>query len=130
MICLDSDCLIDYFRGKKEAIEIIRKYQEEVATTEITVFEVFYGIHAKKNFSEKEAVVAEEFFNSIYVFPFDSDCGKKSAKILASLKAEGKIIEQNDCFIASIMLKNGISEIITKNRNHFSKIEGIKVLDY
>jgi len=40
---LDSDCVIDYLKGKKEAIEVVGKYKDEIVTTEITVFEVFYA---------------------------------------------------------------------------------------
>ena len=130
MICLDSDCVIDYLNGRKEAVDIVGKYKEEIVATEITVFEVFYGIHARKDFSEEEEVIAEEFFNSIYVFPFDNGCGEKSAKILARLKKEGKLIEQNDCFIAAIVLNKGIDGIITRNKEHFSKIKGLKVIGY
>src|SRR3989344_5305550 len=82
---------------------------------------------AWKNINEEGA---EEFFNSIYVFPFDNGCGEKSAKILARLKKEGKLIEQNDCFIAAIVLNKGIDGIITRNKEHFSKIKGLKIIGY
>ena len=39
MICLDSDCIIDFLKGKKEAVDLVRKYKEEVITTEINRFE-------------------------------------------------------------------------------------------
>ena len=130
MICLDSDCIIDYLKGRKEAIEVVSNYKDEVVTTEITVFEVFYGIHTKKDFNEKEEIIAKEFFDSIPVFPFDKGCGERSAKIFASLIKRGKLIEQNDIFIASVILNNGLSEIITRNKKHFSKIKGLKVIGY
>ena len=57
-------------------------------------------------------------------------CGKIAAEILAKLFKEGKIIEQNDAIIISIMLKNGIDKIITKNKKHFDRVKGIKVISY
>lgn len=130
MICIDSDGIIDYLKGKKEAIEIIREYANEIVTTELNVFEIFYGIYANKNFSEKEEASANAFFNSIKVLPFDKPCGKIAAKIFASLSLIGKPIEQNDCFIAAIILRNGFDSIITRNKEHYSRIKDLKVISY
>ena len=60
MICLDSDFIIDYLRGKKEAVDIIEKFGEEAVTTEINIFEVFYGIYLRKDFKEEENLSARD----------------------------------------------------------------------
>ena len=60
MICLDSDCIIDFLKGKKEAINVINKYNEEIITTEINVFEVLFGIYLKKEVSEKQEYIAKD----------------------------------------------------------------------
>ncbi|MBS3080614.1 type II toxin-antitoxin system VapC family toxin [Candidatus Pacearchaeota archaeon] len=130
MICLDSDCIIDFLKGKKEAINVINKYNEEIITTEINVFEVLYGIYLKKEVSEKQEYIAKEFLNSIIKFSFDKKCGEISAKLLSSLTKKGEAINQNDCFIASIMIKNNCNKIITNNVKHFSRIKEIKVISY
>ncbi len=130
MIILDSDVIIDYLKGKKEAVEAVNKFGDEAATTEISLFEIFYGVYLNKNFDEEERLSAEEFFNSINVFSFDSGCGEISAKILASLDKQGLAIEQNDCFIASVTLKNGFNKILTGNKKHFNRIKGLKVVGY
>ncbi len=130
MICLDSSCIIDFLKGKKEAVEIVGKHKESLSTTEISAFEVYFGIYQKPNISEKEEKSAEEFFNSIQVLPFDNECGKAASKILASLIKEGRIIEQNDSLIAAILQKNKVESIITRNVKHFSNIRGLKVVSY
>lgn len=130
MICLDSDCIIDFLKGKKESIEIIARHSKEIVTTEINKFEIMFGIYLKKEISEKEKDAAKSFFDSLDVLPFEKNCGEKAAQILASLSKEGNIIEQNDAFIASIMINNGIENILTKNEKHFLRIKGIKVMAY
>ena len=130
MIFIDSDCIIDFLRGNENARKIIGKYETEISTSQINVFEIFFGIFNKKNVSEKEIVLADNFFNSISVFSFDGKCGRISAKILSGLMKEGNPINQNDCFIGAIMLKNGINTIISNNKKHFSKIKDIKVITY
>lgn len=127
MICLDSDCIIDFLRGKKEAVALVDHYKENIITTEINKFEVLFGIYLKKDINEKEENTAKLFFDSLEILSFDEGCGEESARILASLSKEGNIINQNDCFIAAIMIKNGCKNIITRNKKDFERIKGINV---
>ena len=131
MIFIDSDCIIDFLNGKETARKIIENYKvEELGTSQINVFEIFFGIFKRKKINENELISADNFFNSLTIFSFDQKCGKISARILSTLIKEGNIIDQNDCFIGSIMIKNGISSIISNNKKHFSRINGIKVITY
>jgi len=130
MICLDSDCIIDFLRNEKEAIDVVEKYKGQIFTTEINVFEVFFGICIKELKRENEEEIAERFFNNIEIMSFKGGCGKLSANILSSLAKTGKNIEQNDAYIAGIMACCGCNKIITRNRRHFSMIKGLKVILY
>jgi len=130
MIFIDSDCIIDFLKGARDAVNIVQKHQHELATTQINVFEIFFGIFRKKQISEKELNSVEEFFRSITIFHFDYLCGKMSAKLMADLSKKGKTINQNDCFIGSVMLKNNCKKIITRNSKHFSQIKGIRAVKY
>ena len=69
MICLDSDFIIDYLKGKKEVVAALEKHEETLVTTEINVFEIFFGIYRNKEFSERERLVARDFFGSLEVLP-------------------------------------------------------------
>jgi len=130
MICLDSSCIIDFLKGKKEAVKVVEKYKEEIATTDINSFEVFFGIYSSKHVKEDEEKLASLFFETIETLSMKRDWSKKAAKLLGDLIKRGKTIEQNDCLIASIMIKNGCDTIITKNTKHFSVIPGIKTVKY
>mgnify|MGYP001598802509 CR=1 FL=1 len=130
MIFIDSDCIIDFLKGRKNAEKILEEQDDEIATSQINIFEVFQGIFKQKNISDQEINSADSFFNSINVLPFDEKCGKVSAKIFSTLMKEGNIIEQNDCFIGAVMLKNNCNTIISNNEKHFSRIKGIKVIGY
>ncbi|MEM3148100.1 MAG: type II toxin-antitoxin system VapC family toxin, partial [Candidatus Jordarchaeales archaeon] len=47
-VCLDSDVLISYLRGKSAAVDDVRRLEEEavtLSTTSINAFEVFYGAY-------------------------------------------------------------------------------------
>ncbi len=130
MICVDSDCIIDFLRGKDYAIKIIGEYKDELITTEVNLFEVWLGIYSKNQISQKEVDNAKNLFDSLTIFSFKSGEGESAAKILSNLMKTGDIINYNDCFIAAIIKKNGVNSIITRNKKHFSKIKDIKVVDY
>ncbi len=130
MICLDSDCIIDFLKGKDEAVSLVEKYKEDIVTTEINKFEVLFGIYSKKKIDEKEKSITMSFFDSFDILPFDFGCGEEAAKILSSLSKEGNIINQNDCFIGAIMFNNGCKTILTRNRKDFERINGINVVSY
>ncbi len=130
MICIDSDCLIDFLRNKPNAVKAVQKYKEELITTEINRFQILFGIYDKKIINEKELQSAKEFFSSLEVFPFDEDCGEEAAKILVQLRKNGQEIEESDCFIAASIKKQKCNKILTGNTKHFKRIEDIEVLNY
>jgi len=130
MICIDSNCIIDFLNGRKEAEDIVSKYMGELATTEINVFEIFLGIYQQKNVDYQEETSAESFFNGITVLSYGIECGKNSAKLLANLKKSGITVDQNDCHIVSTMLVNGCNKILTRNKKHFSRFKDIEVISY
>ena len=130
MIFVDSDCIIDFLRGDESAIEIIAENLGNLVTSEINSFEVFFGIYNKKDIPKNEIASCEKFFERINVLAFDSQCGRSSAILLNELKEKGVEINQNDCLIISIMKKHGCEKIITRNKKHYSRVEGINVLEY
>lgn len=130
MICLDSDCIIDFLKGDENAKRVVLEYMDEVVTTEINVFEIFLGIYQQKIANVQEEASAESFFNEIPVLSYGKGCGRNSARLLTDLRKKGEIIEQNDCHIASILRVNGCNKIITENEKHFSRIKGIEIISY
>lgn len=132
MICLDTTFIIDFLKGRKQAIDAFEKYKEshEFVSTEINVFEVFEGVFLKQEISLKERLKVSEFFNTMKILSFGMGCGERGAMTSALLEKTGFTIGDNDIFIASIMLEHGCTKILTKNKRHFSQIKGIEVIEY
>lgn len=116
MIGIDSDCIIDFLRNRKE-----------IETTEINLFEVFYGVFRRNIKQEKE--ITEEFFNSLDILN-SNGCGEMAASIFCELINNGNEIHQNDCLIAAILLLNGCDKIITRNVKDFSRIKNLEIITY
>ena len=130
MICLDSDFIVDLLKQKKNAILKFESLKNEVvASTEINYFELLYGVFIKKEFSQREFNLIEEFFDSIPTMALDHSSAYNAAKISVTLAKEGMTIDFNDELIAGICSSKN-SAILTKNIKHFSRIKGLKVETY
>ncbi len=130
MICLDTSVLIDLLKNNKEAVEKIKGLgSNEIIATRINIFEILLGVFcrgAPQKFSED----VRSLTSSIKILELDEVSCIQSARIKSGLVQKGREIETTDCLIAGIMLANGCNTIITKNKEHFSRIEGIKIESY
>ena len=71
-----------------------------------------------------------ELFSDIRMLPLDDSGILKSAEISAGLYKTGKLIGDNDCLIAGIALSKNVDTIITRNKDHFGRIKGLKIEIY
>ncbi len=131
MILADTTLLIDFLRGKKEAIEALHNVQSKgLYTTEINVFELIVGVYAKKQEPQKDVEKMFAMLTQFIILPLERRATMKAGEIAGTLIKQGKQIEETDAFIAAIALTNGISEIITANKAHYERIPGITVVGY
>ena len=128
MILLDSTFLIDVLRGRPETEKILNS-SETLLTTQINMYEIITGIFLQKQTANQFSRV-KDFFDQIVVLSLDDDAVLKAGELNATLIKKGEIIGDCDCLIAGIALSKNISTIITKNKKHFEKIEGINVISY
>lgn len=132
MICLDSTLVIDFLKNKPEAIEACNKIKnEQLATTTINLFEILFGILRKKQASyENELQGLMKFISNLNIFTLDYNSSVRASQIAGDLVKKGVEIESHDCLIAGIMSSNNCNKIITRDKEHFQRIKGIKVESY
>jgi len=128
---LDTTFLIDYLRGKPETKNLIEKTDSLLRTTIINQYELLVGI-AKQKRTDIDKKIQEllNFLSDFDVLDLDKESINKAAKICGTLMQRGEPIDDNDCYIAGIALRNDDTLIVTKNIKHFKKINGIKVMAY
>lgn len=131
MICLDSTFLIDFLRNDLLAIKKLSEFKDEVlVTTTINVFEVMFGLHILKRDVSKKLDSFNYLTSNLDIFNFDLKSSFIASKIASELVKEGKEINAMDSLVAGIMLSNGCNKIITRDKEYFSRIKGIKVEEY
>ena len=137
MILVDSTFLIDSLRKLPNVREFLQKNPTEILfTTEINIFELFLGLYSSKileqdpNQFEMRKQRLEELILKFQVLTFRRGEAIAAARILGRLYRTGKPIEFRDGLIAGIAISNGIKKVLTRNIEHFNRIEEIEVLSY
>jgi tRNA(fMet)-specific endonuclease VapC len=129
---LDTSFLIDLLRGKdKKALERAKELDEKLESkglSPITVMELWRGIMQSTN-QEKEKKKVNELVSSLFMYPFGVEEAKKAGEIEARLLKKGEMIDLEDIMIAGVAMVHS-EPILTRNKKHFSKVEGIHIETY
>jgi tRNA(fMet)-specific endonuclease VapC len=128
MKVLDTTFLIDYLDGDKQTPKVVSG-NEEFLTTQLNMYELIRGIFLTDN-PQSNLLKAKKVFETLRILTLDDNGIIESARIFADLSKTGKMIPDSDCLTAGIALSNGINKIVTRNKDHFARINGIVVETY
>ncbi len=134
MRCLDTCFFIDLLRKDDQAVKKAQELDEKdelLVTTQMNVYELFVGVYSSKGVDKEEQVRRiEQILDKTQVLDMTSEASKKSAQIAGNLISKGERIEIPDTITAGIILSKGIDIIVTRNKEHFERIDEIKVERY
>jgi len=122
MTILDTDYLVALLRGDANAAAQADKIKNP-KTTIINAFELYYGADRSQN-SEKSHREVNSLLRSMDVLEFEMPAVLVSAKIQAELMNAGNPVNILDVLIAGIVMINK-EELLTRNVNHFNRINGL-----
>ncbi len=126
-IIIDSDVLIDFLRtGEKSSLLSNLQEANDIGTTDINAFALYYGAFKSKKQDENLAAT-KGLLNSLFLASTSEDSMEIAAKVISDLERMGKAIDMRDLFIASICLTNSF-KLLTNNRKHFENISGLVLL--
>ncbi|HID44086.1 MAG TPA: type II toxin-antitoxin system VapC family toxin [Archaeoglobaceae archaeon] len=134
MYLFDTTFVIDLFKQEDKAL----KKAEEADRTPVlkaisivTVHEILRGIYylyEDKKLEEK-LTLAESALSKFDIIPYGYTIAKKAAEIDAGLAKSGKMIAFPDVVIAATALAYNL-KLVTKNKKHFERIEGLEIESY
>lgn len=125
MYLVDSDVLINFLKGEKEAVEIIKKLQNQpLYVSVISVGEILEGLMDAKN--KKKLTFFKEILKIVTIVNIDYTTMEKFAEIRKSLRQKGLLIDNFDLLIASSCLTCDLI-IVTHNISHFKRVPGLKL---
>jgi tRNA(fMet)-specific endonuclease VapC len=131
MPVVDSDCIIQFLRGNKRAVDFLSSAFEgkkKLKTTAFTVSELYQGAYASSR-SAKNVRDVKDILQYFDILDFDEAAAIVHAQIAADLDKRGRPIGSVDPFIASIVIVAG-ETIVTRNVNPFKEIERLPIVNW
>ena len=120
---LDTDTCVEILRGNEAVIRRRRGVYQEVATTEITASELYYGAAKSRDPSGNKKVV-DDFLKTLRVMPIGRHGAQFFGVFKASLEAAGNLIPDADLWIAGISRSLRMT-VVTGNTKHLARVPGV-----
>ncbi len=129
MIHLDTCFLIDLQRERKNntigpATSFLNGRPQEVVQISCIVAMEFC-----EGYSDEELWKAERLLRPFSWVPVSDEVAMRASRIRRSLRLEGRLIPDNDLLVAACAIQTGAS-LVTHNEAHFTRIEGLKLIEY
>ena len=120
---LDSNIVIDLFRGDQQTISRIKQVKE-IKIPVIVIGELYFGANKSDHMPKRlqEIKQLEEF---VTILNITKSTARIYGEIKDQLRIKGKPIPENDIWIASIAKEHHLT-VLTKDK-HFENIEGISI---
>lgn len=122
---LDTNVVIDHLRGKvKLQKSLILK---SVSISIITYGELMYGTEKSKE-KEKTKLLVTDFLQelSVHTVTLNQTIMSEYAVIKALLETKGEKLDDFDLLIGATAKVNSLV-LVTRNKKHFARIEGLKL---
>jgi tRNA(fMet)-specific endonuclease VapC len=127
---LDTDICI-YVRQKRPEKLLLRFRQlqpNEAAVSVITFGELLYGA-VKRGQMAAEGEKWRELVHLLPVLPLPEGASEKYGIIRAELETKGRVIGNNDLWIAAHALAAGLI-LVTNNEREFRRVKGLKIQNW
>lgn len=118
-ILLDTDVLIDFFRGHVKAEAFIDKYNDRIILSSIVVAELFAGVKG-----DAEQATLQEFVSLFRVVPVNADIGKAGGLYKRDYGKSHGVGLADAILAATAEAEN--AELKTLNTKHYPMLKNLK----
>ena len=118
-ILLDTDVLVDFFRGYDKAVAFVKNYNARIILSSIVVAELFAGVKG-----EAEQTALENFVSLFRVIPIDTEIGKIGGLYKRDYGKSHGVGLADAILAATAEAEN--SELKTLNTKHYPMLKGLK----
>jgi len=117
---IDTDVLIDYLRGREQAVKFLEKLKGDLLISSITVAELYSGVRAVE---EERAL--DQFLQAFLVIEADQAIAKKAGLYRHEFSKSHGTGLADALIAASAESRHAI--LVSLNRRHFPMVKGMKV---
>lgn len=122
---VDTGVFIDYLRSNDKTKTILQGLPEnsELYISSVTLYELYMGATNQRKWLDVKLLTED-----IPVLPFTKSIAERAALTYQELRKENKIIEFRDIFIAATAITHDMP-VLTRNKKHFTRVKGLKLLE-
>lgn len=127
----DTAFIIDILHDDPDAVaylEGIEKERRPEKIASITVLELYEAVPQLDVPEERQQKILD-VLDSRHAVGADKPVMRKAGKISGTLTSRGEQIDREDCIIGATALLND-EPVVTRNRAHFERIDGLDVETY
>jgi tRNA(fMet)-specific endonuclease VapC len=123
---VDSDWVIDYLRGREEAVSLLRSMAPDgIAISILTFGEVYQGVLFGRDRENNERAF-RNFLRGADVLTLNRSIMRRYAELRGNLRAQGQIIDVPDLLIAATAIYYHLI-IVTRNLTDFERVPGLDI---
>ena len=118
-ILLDTDVLVDFFRGHSKAVAFVNAHSDQIILSSIVVAELYAGVKG-----DAEQVALEDFVSLFRVVPVDAEVAKTGGLHKRDYgKSHG--VGLADAILAATAAAEN-AELKTLNTKHYPMLKGLR----
>ena len=122
MVCLDTSIIIDLLNGNQSVKAVVDRYLKTGPATTTVITE--YELYKHKNELKRETALM--MISDMGIYNFDSSAAKEASTIFTTLRAKGKLINENDILIAAIAVSR--NEVLITSDKDFAEIKNSNIM--
>lgn len=127
----DTSFVIDVMKGDEGALDRLesieaRNVPEKLSV--ITVLELYEGLYRVEDLESERQLISDVILSKSVVTA-DADLMRAAGELSGRLISDGIQIDREDCVIAVTALRES-EPVLTRNVDHFRRIEGLDVETY
>ncbi len=124
---IDTDWAIDYLRGVTAvAVRVAELAEDGLRLSIISLAELYEGVYYSRD-PEASASALERFLQIVQVLPIDEAACRIFARERGRLRVAGTHIGDLDLLIGATALRHDLT-LLTNNRRHFERLEGLGII--
>jgi tRNA(fMet)-specific endonuclease VapC len=123
---VDTDWVIEYLRGTPAMVTRLTELQPQgLALSIISLAELYEGVFYSRD-PEGDGVDLADFLRGVTVLGIDADIAQRFGRERGRLRRAGMLIADFDLLIGATAVQHNLT-LLTNNRSHFERIEGLQM---
>ena len=120
---LDTNIVIAVFDQEPRVVEALNQ-ADDLLIPCIAVGELYWGAY-KSTRTEENVARIENFIEGVAILPCDAETGRLYGLIKNQLRIKGRLIPENDIWIAALARQHGMT-LITRDI-HFQEVDNLSI---